>query len=388
MFRHSPRATTLVDPRAVTDDDVSLWQLLWANVETVDQLRARAQRGTRKAPADIFPWLGPTRSSDATGAATTTLDAHPLQAYFGMPRRIRLEFANESGICDITGLSDSRMVSGLRVKGYGTQYVGWRHPLSPHYAGKTVNELLPVHPQPGGIGWRDWLPLLHAESGNGKAPSASVSTFASERADAIGLSSFSIRAFGYDATNAKLRSWVSASLPACPATDTARLNTLVATVRSLVDATDVAAFLVKASVVSAHHASSDAPGAYAHVKSALWHATEVWFFSRMEVLVRAVDIRAASAAAKRDYAGVLTRESLRIFDDNAPSDATRPEVLRRVIRARFSLGNSLRGSGKMGDKISVALDRESPWAKDEDKRSEGAKKTPKSRSTKSVRGAK
>jgi hypothetical protein len=108
----------------------------------------------------------------------------------------------------------------------------------------------------------------------------------------------------------------------------------------------------------------------------------------MEALVRAEDIRAASAIAKQDYAGVLTRESLRIFDEYAPSDATQPEVLRRVIRARFSLGNSLRGSGKFGDKISVALDRESPMANREGKSTEGAKKTAKVRSTKSARGAK
>lgn len=379
--------TTLADPRAVTDDEVSLWQLLWANVETLDQLRGRAQRSIRKAPADIFPWLGPTRSSDASGKSTTTDDAHPLQAYFGMPRRIRLEFADESGMCDITGRTDVRMVTGFRVKGYGTQYVGWKHPLSPHYAGKAVNELLPVHPQPGGIGWRDWLPLLHAEAGSGKEPSASVSAFASDRADAIGLSSFAIRAFGYDATNAKLRSWVSASLPGFPATDPARLNTFVATVRCLVDATDVAAFLVKAAVVSALHASGDAPGDYAQVKSALWHSTEAWFFSRMEVLVRADDIRTASKMSKQAYIGVLTRESLSVFDEYAPSDATRPEVLRRVIRARFSLCNSLRGSGKMGDKISVALDRESPMVKAESKSGVRATK-PKSNSTKAAQGTK
>ena len=290
-------------------------------------------------------------------------------------------------MCDITGRTDSRMIAGFRTKNHGTQYVGWEHPLSPYYAGKRVNEVLPVHPQPGGIGWRDWLPLLHAEAGSGKKPSASVSAFTSERADAVGLSNFSIRAFGYDAKNAKLRSWVSASYPGFPATDSARLNTLIATVRALVDATDVAAFLVKAAVVSARHASGDASDDYTQVKSALWHATEAWFFSRMETLVRADDIRAESALTKQDYVVVLTRESLRIFDEYAPSDATHPEVLRRVIRERFSLGNSLRGWGKMGDKISVALDREAPMAKQESRTEERATK-PKSKFTKATRGKK
>jgi CRISPR system Cascade subunit CasA len=354
--------TTLVDPRRLTDDEVSLWHLLWANVETVKQLRRRDHRCSNLAPADTYAWLSRTRVSKSDNA-TTPPQANPLQAYFGMPRRIRLEFEDKAGKCDITGSSDTRMVTGYRVKNHGVMYVGWEHPLSPYYAGKKGNELLPVHPQPGGIGWRDWLPLLHAESGGGKKPAQTVAIFAKERAESIGLDSFSIRAFGYDATNAKLRSWISAALPGFAPREEGRLELLVATVRALVEATDIAAFVVKGAVISALHASGEPPGDYAPVKAALWSATEQWFFTHIVELMNTEDMQAAAAGVKREYATQLTQRAFAVFDRFAPSDATKPEVLRRLVKARAGLGMTLRGNGKMGEKISIALDRESPVSK-------------------------
>lgn len=151
--------TTLVDPRvdltgAPHAHDLPLWRKLWANVETKTQWAARMPHP--QALDTVFPWLGPTRVSDPkSGAPTRPPDVHPLQAYFGLPRRIRLEFSS-AGRCDLTGLDDDQTVVGFRMRTYGSQYVGWRHPLSPHYRAKAKGELLPLHGQPNGIGWRDW----------------------------------------------------------------------------------------------------------------------------------------------------------------------------------------------------------------------------------------
>ena len=99
-------------------------------------------------------------------------DAHPLQAFFGLPRRIRLEF-DGPGTCNLTNQNDDVTVTGFRMRNYGVQYAGWQHPLSPHYE-NAKGETLPVHGQPGGILWRDWLGFTLREPVGGKRPAAAV----------------------------------------------------------------------------------------------------------------------------------------------------------------------------------------------------------------------
>lgn len=358
--------TTLVDPRRQSDPETLLWHFLWANVETLPQLASRAGHdGHGLPPSSTYPWLTKTKTSEVKGVSTSQAEVHPLQAYFGMPRRIRLEFEDHPGICDITGRPDTRMVVGLRAKSYGTNYEGWWHPLSPYYPGKQPNELLPVHGQPGGIGWRDWLPLLHAsDAAPGKRPALTVAHFGSWRAERLELTHHAIRVFGYDASNAKIRAWISSTLPAFSATDPERIASLASTVRSLVDATNDAAYVLQSAAAEALHARADeTPGDLSYVKSALWSSTERWFYDEIERFMSAPDADDASADIKTRYHPVLADHAIRVFDDAAPSDATKPELLRRVIRARFGLVTTLRGGGKMGEKIFTSLGMVSPSEK-------------------------
>ena len=51
--------------------------------------------------AAVFPWMGKTRTSKAKGSETTPEQVNPLQAYWGMPRRVRIDFEDlEEGRCD------------------------------------------------------------------------------------------------------------------------------------------------------------------------------------------------------------------------------------------------------------------------------------------------
>ena len=157
---------TMVAPQAKR----TLWHLVWANVPV----------GKPAAPADfphIFPWLAPTVLSNG-GRGVTPAEAHPLQAWWGMPRRIRLDFAETDPPtpCDITGRPDSVRVTGWRQRPNGANYLAWggRHPLTPHFRLKPGEELLPVHPQPGGIGYRHWLGLVTATRDELRSPAHSV----------------------------------------------------------------------------------------------------------------------------------------------------------------------------------------------------------------------
>ena len=72
--------TTLVLPNE-NADPASLWQKLWLNVLTREEVAALKSGNSKlKAPADIFLWLAKTRTSEAkTGIETYPDNCHPLQ---------------------------------------------------------------------------------------------------------------------------------------------------------------------------------------------------------------------------------------------------------------------------------------------------------------------
>lgn len=121
-----------------------LWRLVWSNVP----------EGKPLCPDDAdqaLPWLRPTRTSEKNQVVTPDM-SHPAEAFFGMPRRIRLMFEGDT-------------VTGVVQKRYGTNYAGWVHPLSPYYCKEVGGERLPVHPKPGRVSYRNWLGLSFGEIG-------------------------------------------------------------------------------------------------------------------------------------------------------------------------------------------------------------------------------
>jgi CRISPR system Cascade subunit CasA len=113
----------------------TLWQTLWANVP---------DNGNLPRPDElplVFPWLAPTVVSDGA-TLVTPQNAHPLQCWWGMPRRIRLDFVTHATprSCNLTGEVDSVQVATWRQRPRGANYGFWgeTHPLTPHYQQKSI----------------------------------------------------------------------------------------------------------------------------------------------------------------------------------------------------------------------------------------------------------
>lgn len=141
--------TVLVQPCADPETRFPLWQLVFAN--TLFGLPLAVENAK-----EALPWLRQTRTSQ-NGEITTPDDVHPLEAFFGMPRRLRLIFKNS-------------LVVGVVQRPHGTNYVTWEHPLTPYYRKKeNAAEWLPVHPKPGRISYRNWMGITMkpTEEGNG-----------------------------------------------------------------------------------------------------------------------------------------------------------------------------------------------------------------------------
>ena len=350
--------TTLVLARHPTHGE-TLWGRIWPNVESQEQIAGRAAGAALDDdPEKIFPWLVPTRTSNlkAGGRLTTPADVHPLHVYWGMPRRIRLQFQSAQGRrCGVTATEDPIVATGYRTRNYGTGYSeGFDHPLTPHYRQKATSLVkLPVHPNPGGISYRLW-PGLVVWSGDGlREPARVIRHWGQQRVRRSGDSRFI--AFGYDMDNMKARSWVEAEMPLWRL-DGDIQEQLGDFVRRTVAAADtVVRLIVRAVKSSAYDRIGDAKGDYGFIAERFYRDTEEAFFaavSRAIVLIRAnPDADDPAIDARRRWAPVVERAALRLFDEYAPLDGLEDREMHRHVKARYYLTRVLRGYGKDGKSL-------------------------------------
>ena len=130
---------TLVHPLVDENDQYSLWRLVFANVRTGSPLAA-------SEAGQALPWLRPTQTSEK-GQVMTPEDSHRLEAFFGMPRRLRLVFGEDQ-------------VTGVLQKRYGTNYAAWKHPLTPYYRKTETGSGMAAGASPV------WTPQLPKLAGN------------------------------------------------------------------------------------------------------------------------------------------------------------------------------------------------------------------------------
>jgi len=341
--------TTLVLPRV----EASLWHLLWANVPS----------GESPAEAElprVFPWLARTVTSEGARVVTPQ-NSHPLQCWWGMPRRIRLDFSVEDTPfpCDLTGMMDTVRVASWRQRPRGPNYAAWgrAHPLTPHYAAKAGGEYLPVHPQPGGIGYRHWLGLVLQSPDGLRLPADAIATWRRDRMRDAGYDEGRLIAAGYDMDNMKARAFVESEMPLPGAPDPAAQQRLDELVTRLVRAADLVANLVRSAV----RAALFSPGAtvkldaelLSSVRENLWEQTEVPFFDVLERAARrGVTEAEAEPGAWRD---LLRHTALSLFDEAAPLSPFSGSAAPRIGRARRNLLFVLTGFGKDGAALFEAL---------------------------------
>lgn len=345
--------TTLVDPRdhPFGLNAEALWFKLWANVETREQLDRRTVGRAVMEPSGIFPWLAPTRAS-AGGRATTPADGHPLQAYFGMPRRVRLLF-EEGGRCDLTGQSSDRTVSRYRSRNLGVNYEGWAHPLSPYYRSKAAGEWLPVHPQPDGLSWKDWFSLTIDQPPDANfRPASTVAHFAGRRARRIHRLRPTLVACGVDFDNMKCRGWVAGRLPMFVGGSADDDRLLRVASGQMTRAADLVASVTKSAVKQAWFgAPEEATGDFSAVTAAVWSETEAVFYDVLQALQASQADEQQALELMPRFRDHLAAVALRVFDRCCPTDTAAVGSLRRVVGARRNLYSAVHGFGKLGARV-------------------------------------
>lgn len=316
----------------VLDEHSDLWRNLWLNILDQQQLSSLTGDQDKTALSDIFPWLAKTRTSEKDfGKETTPLDIHPLQMYWGMPRRIRVQWKSEQeGHCDICNVHSEKLVTQYQTKNYGINYTGaWQHPLSP-YALSKKGDLLPLHAQPGGMGYQHWLGLI--EDNENQFSALVVKRYRSLDWD----EQLRLHVFGYDMDNMKARCWYETTFPLFTLPDQIRLG-FTKRIQAMTDAASEFAGFVRFCVKEAwFKRPGDAKGDTSFLTQSFYQHTESAFFES----ARQLETHLANSTDKKvlhAWHDTLLKASLNLFDYWAARGNIAQANPRRVADARAKL---------------------------------------------------
>ncbi|MCF7807879.1 MAG: type I-E CRISPR-associated protein Cse1/CasA [Candidatus Marinimicrobia bacterium] len=343
--------TTLVMPA----EAASLWQRLWANVLTREDLELDDAGNT----ASIYPWMSETRLSDKSGGPTLPGDVHPLHMYWAMPRRIRLEFETVDGMpCMVCGALTDKAASYLRTKNFGYNYEGpWVHPLTPYrFDLKHQNPPLSLKGQPGGIGYRHWLGLTWQDESNGDKAALVVQRFNSERSfDLSGDSVARLWSFGYDMDNMKARCCYESTMPLLSISSEKRTSFLDSTAL-LLDTAKEAVSLTRSFVKAAWFSRpKDVKGDMRAVDHGFWHNTEPAFYRLLAQMAKQASLGAqVLPAIAESWLSTVKREAVKQFDCWVLEGDAEDLDMKRIIKARNGLNSKLNSANPFKDLKQIA----------------------------------
>ncbi|HVT43426.1 MAG TPA: type I-E CRISPR-associated protein Cse1/CasA [Thermoanaerobaculia bacterium] len=295
----------------------SLWRTVWLNVMTDGDFLSGPGNADRDQPADKFPWMAPTRTSEKQGGSSTTPeDAHAAQHFWGMPRRIRLNLDDSvAGRCDLSGV-EAAVVSNYITKNYGTNYEGaWIHPLTPYTLQKNDNPPNPKKGQLDGIPYRDWPQLVLA--GKERLRARVVALYESDRRFEQ-QSSPRLWVFGYDVDNMKPRSWYSGTTPILPLVGEQQQRVYAGRIQQCIDASeDIRRTLIQQIKAALLRRPQDRKGDLSFISRQFWADTEPAFFEIARGVHDAIVDESDDGQQREEWLMALHRAALATFTANS-----------------------------------------------------------------------
>ena len=335
--------TTLLVPE---DDNASLWRKLWLNVLFDDN---DFNSGVSSVSENVFPWMGPTRLSDKSGCATLREDVHPLQMYWGMPRRLRLEPSESFGVCSLCGDHGHRLFSSYRTEARGINYEGpWRHPLTPYREDPEKNTPpVSLKGQRGGLGYRHWLGLAFEDPEKHQTAARIVQSYTQDLASLLREQDVltNIWCFGYDMDNMKARCWYEQRMPTIFIdNDEGGRVLFFHFTNELIAAADATVKLLRQQVKAAWFSRpADAKGDTSMIAASFWNATEEDFYRQLRQLaepIRETPIMPPEVA--REWLNIVTSHARELFDSWVLEGNAEDMNMKRIIRARRDMYRKLK----------------------------------------------
>lgn len=353
--------TTLVVPVDGNPEMPStLWQKLWLNVLPKEALND--SYSDIKKIGDVLPWMVETRTSDGSdGVETTPESVHPLQAYWSMPRRIRIDTSSIDGHgnCSICAAKGVRTIRHYLTRHGGTNYTGnWLHPLTP-YSLDPEGQKPPISSKgrQAGKGYRDWLGLVLGNADHQPDAARVVRYFTENRSRKERRKGCRLWCFGYEMSNMDALCWHDSTLP-IHEVDISRRATFIGRVKNVLDSADAMSNELHDQVKSAWFKKSRGPEPA--VFDSFWEETEPLFYKALNGLSDLYGSVSVQGGAKDEAAeaGKLAdvykawlngtrRVTLQLFDYWVLSAPIEEQDMRRVIEARANLGRSLNLAKKL-----------------------------------------
>lgn len=333
----------------------SLWQDLWLNVKPQRAFLQQGSDAQKTVKHFTFPWLAEISKIQPAGE-TQPLQVHPHHVFWAMPRRIRVDFADvQTGRCDVCKRDSTQLLHRYVTKPQGLNYKGvWRHPFSPYY--ETKEGWLPVHPQPGGFSYKNWLAwVLGVKQGKKSVQAAGiVNYFLQERKKYQKSGQFRLWVFGYDMDNMKPRCWYETTFPLYGLAEAKRstqthIQNLIA---NRIEATEQAVFYLRQAVKQAWFGESDLRGDLSFVDKAFWDSTEPDFYQQLNDLIKqartdtGIDMDDAKfiIALGETWHNALIKYATKLFDEDiVGAGSIGQQDPRRIAEAHYGLQRNLRG---------------------------------------------
>ena len=344
--------TTLV----VATPSRSLWQDLWLNVKPQRAFLQQGGDAQKTAKHFTFPWLAEISKIQPAGGETQPLQVHPHHLFWAMPRRICVDFSDvQTGQCDVCKRDSTQLLHRYVTKPQGLNYKGvWRHPFSPYYEIK--EDWLPVHPQPGGFSYKNWLAwVLGVKQGKKSVQAAGiVDYFLQKRKKHQKSGQFRLWVFGYDMDNMKPRCWYETTFPLYGLAEATRptqtqIQNLIA---NRIEATEQAVFYLRQAVKQAWFGESDLRGDLSFVDKTFWDSTELDFYKQLNDLMKQARTEAGIDMDDANFIitlgdtwhKVLIKCATKLFDvDIVGAGSIGQQDPRRIAEAYNNLQRNLKG---------------------------------------------
>jgi CRISPR system Cascade subunit CasA len=343
--------TTLVIPGTTKSGRPTLWRTLLANV-----VARQANAIDNDELPRALPWLSPTLLSDGSREVHEEgPDAHPLQCFFGMPRRIELKFGS-SGRCPMTG-EEGPCIERFVQNPWGVNYGLWRHPLTSYRRMKEGNPPFTVKPKSAQLGYPDWIAAtVGGQESLLAEPSLNVREARRLRnallrgdtgSDAILL------AAGWVTDNMLALSYAFSRQPFHLARDPELQQILDGEAIRFAKAADEVAtrlmYFLKDALFGQKAKTSTDAGVLNEARSLFYELTDNAFHAQLDRLMDSAPDDQARLA--REWVNTLAKAAYDVYSEHAPAPIDSPERARRIATAFARLRSTMTGRGPAGKKI-------------------------------------